>query len=470
MAAAAWYLDAMRRPEPQRPARGPGAADMPESYFDWTARLFDASRIFAKPEALRGIRVLDLSIIVFGPATADYLGELGAEVIRVEMPGAGDVMRIVAPQGYYWKNVSPAFFAQNHSKYHVAIDLHKPEGQDLVRRLAAQSDILVENYRGGTLERKWGIGYRQLREVNPRLIYVANTGFGQWGPFINRPSYDALAQAISGFTAVSGFPGRPPLKIGVYIGDYFGACLSALGVLAALHHRDRTGEGQFIEVAQCEALLRAMDWTWIYAGLTGKSRPQAGNRDPSAVPSGIYACRDGFVAVVAASDAAFRGLCMVMGREDLAGDPRFSSREARAENARADELDALIGRWVREMTRADVEAAARRHGFGAAAVATGKDHAEDPHLRARGSVWEMDDPVYGVMREHGPAPKLSRTPLRYTWAAKPVGFHNEYILGRLLGLSPDRIKALEEQKVIGKWADRRGPKPPDGWHGEGMIE
>ena len=441
-----------------------------ESYFDWTAKLFDLTKVFSKPEALRGIRVLDLSLIIFGPATADYLGELGAEVIRVEMPGAGDVMRIVAPQGYYWKNVSPAFFAQNHSKYHVAIDLHKPEGQDLVRRLAAKSDILVENYRGGTLERKWGIGYRQLREINPRLIYVANTGFGQWGRFINRASYDGLAQAVSGFTAVSGFPGRPPLKIGVYIGDYFGACLSALGVLAALHHRDRTGEGQFLEVAQCEALLRAMDWTWVYAGLTGKNRPQACNRDPSVSPSGIYPCRDGYVAVVAGNDEQFRSLCRAMRRDDLSADPRFATPAERAKESHIEALDQYIGSWIREMTRAEVEAAAQEHGFAAAAVATARDHYEDPHLRARGSVWEMEDPVYGTMVENGPAPKLSETPMRYKWAAKPVGFHNEYVLGKLLGLSPEQIDELERQRVIGKWADRRGPKPPDDWApGQGEI-
>jgi crotonobetainyl-CoA:carnitine CoA-transferase CaiB-like acyl-CoA transferase len=442
---------------------------MTESYFDWTARLFDRARVFEKPEALRGIRVLDMSIIIFGPATADYLGELGAEVIRVEMPRTGDVMRIVAPQGFYWKNVSPAFFAQNHSKYHVAIDVHHPEGQELIRQLVAKSDVLIENFRGGTLERKWGIGYRQLREINPRLIYVANTGFGQWGEYIKRASYDALAQAVSGFTAISGFPGRPPLKIGIYIGDYFGACLSALGVLAALHYRDRTGQGQFLELAQCEALLRAMDWTWVYAGLTGKNRAQRGNHDPSASPSGIYRCTDGFVAVVAGSDIEFLGLCRAMEREDLALDPRFLSPADRARETHAEALDEHIGSWVREKTRAGVEAAARQHGFTAAGVATAKDHYADPHLRARGSVWEMEDPVYGTMVEHGPAPKLSETPARYKWAAKPVGFHNEYVLGRLLGLGPDRLRALEEQGVIGKWADRRGPKPPDGWDGEGLI-
>jgi len=441
-----------------------------ESYFDWTANLFDLARISGKPEALKGIRVLDLSLIIFGPATADYLGEMGAEVIRVEMPGGGDVMRIVAPEGQFWKNVSPAFFAQNHSKYHVAIDLHKPQGQDLIRQLAAKSDVLVENYRGGTLERKWGIGYRQLREINPRLIYVANTGFGQWGPFIRRASYDGLAQAVSGFTAVSGFPGRPPLKMGIYIGDYFGACLSALGVLAALHYRDRTGRGQFLEVAQCEALLRAMDWTWVYAGLTGKNRSQHGNRDPSVSPSGIYACRDGFVALVAGSDEEFRGLCRAMGRDVLLADPRFATRAARAEESHAEALDSQIASWVRGMTRLEAEAVARKYGFAAAAVATAKDHYEDPHLRARGSVWEMEDPVYGKMVEHGPAPKLSGTPLRYKWAAKPVGFHNQYVLGRILALNPDQIEELERQRVIGRWADRKGPKPPDDWiPGQGEI-
>jgi crotonobetainyl-CoA:carnitine CoA-transferase CaiB-like acyl-CoA transferase len=440
-----------------------------ESYFDWTAKLFDRARIFEKPEALRGIRVLDMSLIIFGPATADYLGELGAEVIRVEMPRSGDVMRIVAPQGFYWKNVSPAFFAQNHSKYHVAIDVHRPEGQELIRQLAAKSDVLVENFRGGTLERKWGIGYRQLRDINPRLIYVANTGFGQWGPFIKRASYDGLAQAVSGFTAVSGYAGRPPLKMGIYIGDYFGACLSALGVLAALHYRDRTGQGQFLEVAQCEALLRGMDWTWVYASLTGKNRPQTGNRDASLCPSGIYRCKDGFVAVVAGTDGEFRGLCHAMGREDLVVDPRFRTRVDRAQAAHAEALDKDIEAWVQEMTRADVENAARQYGFAARAVATARDHYDDAHLHARGSVWEMEDPVYGPMVEHGPAPKLSETPARYKWAAKPVGFHNEYVLGRLLGLRPEQLRELEQQGVIGKWADRRGPKPPDGWDGEGLI-
>ena len=287
-----------------------------EPYTEWAARLFDPSGRHAKPEALRGIRVLDLSVIIFGPATADFLGELGAEVIKVEMPGQGDVTRILGHAGCFWKNVSVAFFPQNHGKYHVGVDMHHAEGQALIRKLVARADVLVENFKPGTTEAKWGLGYRQLREINPRLIYVANTGFGQWGPFAEgRASYDGLAQAVSGTDRRSpGSRGRCRSSPGNYLGDWFGACLSALGVLAALRWRDRTGEGQFVEMAQCEGLVRALDWTWLYAGLTGRDRPKTGNRDPVFVPSGIYACQDGHVAVVAGKDAEFRGLAEALGR------------------------------------------------------------------------------------------------------------------------------------------------------------
>ena len=437
---------------------------MAESYFDWTARLFDPALLATKPEALRGIRVLDISVIIFGPATADFLGELGAEVIKVEMPGAGDVTRILGNAECFWKNVSVAFFPQNHSKYHIGIDMHHPEGQALVRKLAARSDVLIENFKPGTTEAKWGLGYRQLREINPRLIYVANTGFGQWGPFAEgRASYDGLAQAVSGLTAISGFEESPPTKVGNYLGDWFGGCLAAMGALAALRWRDRTGEGQFVEVAQCEGLLRALDWTWLYAGLTGRDRSKTGNRDPVFVPSGIFACRDGAVALVAGADAELLGLLTALGRPELAADPRFATAAARREPAHAAALDALIGAWCRERSREEVEAAARAHGFAVARVMSGADQYGDAHFRARGSVWELDDPVYGRVVDYGPAPKLSATPARHKWAGKPVGWHNDYVLKGVLGLGDGEIAALTRQGVVGRWGDRRGAKPPDDW-------
>ena len=437
---------------------------MSENYFDWAARLFDPALIPGKPEALRGIRVLDISVIIFGPATADFLGELGAEVIKVEMPGGGDVTRILGHTGCFWKNVSVAFFPQNHSKYHVGVDMHHPEGQTLIRKLAARSDILIENFKPGTVEAKWGLGYRQLREINPRLIYVANTGFGQWGPFAEgRASYDGLAQAVSGLTAISGFEGALPTKIGNYLGDWFGGCLAAMGALAALRWRDRTGEGQFLEVAQCEGLLRALDWTWLYAGLTGRDRPKTGNRDPVFAPSGIFACQDGAVAIVAGTDAEFRGLGEALGRPELSGEARFCSAAARRQPASADALETLIAEWCRARTREEVEALARAHGFAAARVMSGADQYHDAHFRTRKSVWELDDPVYGRVVDYGPAPKLSATPARHKWAGKPVGWHNDHVLKGMLGLSDAEVVELERKGIVGRWGDRQGAKPPDDW-------
>jgi crotonobetainyl-CoA:carnitine CoA-transferase CaiB-like acyl-CoA transferase len=443
---------------------------IPKDYFAWAAREFDPTRIHEKPEALRGIRVLDLSVIYFGPATADFLGELGAEVIKVEMPGQGDVTRILGNASFFWKSISVAFFCANHSKYHVGIDMHRAAGQELIRQLAARSDIAVENFKAGTLEEKFGIGYRQLSAINPRLIYVANTGFGQWGPFSRgRASYDGLAQAVSGLTAITG-EGEVPTKIGNYLGDWFGASMSALGALAALRWRDRTGEGQFVEMAQCEGLLRAMDWTWLYAGLTGRDRTKAGNGDHVFSPAGVYPCADGYVALVAGTAREFRSLCRLIGRPALAKEPRFATGEARRRRPNARALDELIGAWCARRTRGQVEAAARRAGVAAAPVMTARDQIDDPHLRARRSVWAYDDPVYGSMVECGPAPKLSETPARIKWAGKPVGFHNEFVLKRVLGLDDERIRQLYAEGAIGRWAEgRRGAGPPQGWKGEGLL-
>jgi crotonobetainyl-CoA:carnitine CoA-transferase CaiB-like acyl-CoA transferase len=441
----------------------------PKPYFEWTRELFDRAKIFDKPEALRGVRVLELTTLVLGPTTADFLGEFGAEVIKVELPPGGDTMRYVTPEATYWKNASLGFFPENHSKYHIGIDLHSDEGKSLLKQIAAKSDIMVENFRAGTLD-KWGIGYRQMREVNPRLIYVADSGFGQWGPFsVGRASYDAVAQTVSGMIGITGFPGRPPILCGIFIGDWFGGLMAATAALVALHYRNRTGEGQFIDFAQSEGLIRTLDWTWVRLGLTGRDRGPVGNRDEAMVPADIFPCRDGYVALAAARDSEFRGLCRAMGEPGLADDARFATLAARQRPENMKPLLDRIRAWAGKQARAEVEAAAARHGFAAARVATAKDKYDDDHLRARGSVWEYDDPLYGKMVEQGPAPKLSDTPARIKWSAKPVGWHNQEVLTRLLGLSPSEIRRLEERKVVGQWADRPGAKPPAEWDGRTRV-
>ncbi|MGH7322771.1 MAG: CaiB/BaiF CoA transferase family protein [Candidatus Rokuibacteriota bacterium] len=442
---------------------------MTPDYFDWTEELFDPERIFSKPEALEGIRVIEIAHIIMGPVNADYLAEFGAEVIKIELPGSGDNMRYVIPDGRPWKNGNPAFFNVNHSKYHVGLDLHLPEGQALLRRLVAKSDILIENLVPGTLA-EWGVGYRTLAEVNPGLIYVADSGFGQWGPFsVGRASYDGVAQVASGLAAISGFPGRPPLKIGIWIGDYFGAILAATAVLAALEYRERTGWGQYIDFAQSEGLIRAMDWTWLHRDRTGQDRERSGNRDQAIAPSDIVACRAGMVAIAAGTDAEFRGLAAAMGRPELADDPRWKFVEARLQPAANAELCGLVAAWAADRTPGEIEALAAQHGFAAASVLDAAAIHADAHFRHRRAVYHLDDPVYGPLADAGPAPKLSATPGRHKWTARPVGFHNDHVLTRLLGLTRAEIQALETKKVVGRWADRPGAKPPDGWAGEGAV-
>lgn len=441
-----------------------------DSYFAWTDELFDIRKVFEKPEALKGIRVVELATLYLGPATTDYLGEFGAEVIKIELPGSGDTARYVAYQGYYWKNISAAFLAQNRNKYHIAIDLHKPEGKALFRQLIAKADIFLENLRAGTLDR-WGLGYRQLSKLNPRLIYCANNGFGQWGPFsMGRASYDILAQAVSGIASITGFPGSRPQKIGFWIGDFGGALMAATAILVALHWRERTGRGQYIEFSQAEGLIRAMDWTWLYQYLQGMERKQYGNRDVALGIADIIRCRDGFAAIAAVTDEEFQGLCRAMGRPELIEDPRFRSLSARLQEENARAFLQLLASWVASKRTREIDELGASFGFASAPVLNFREIYKDDHFRRRGAVWEVDDPLYGKVVEPGPVPKLSETPGRLKWSAKPVGFHNEYILRKLLGLSGAEIKALEEKGVVGKWADRVGAKPPDDWDGKrGLV-
>jgi crotonobetainyl-CoA:carnitine CoA-transferase CaiB-like acyl-CoA transferase len=411
------------------------------------------------------VRVLELCTRVFGPVTADLLADMGAEVIKIELPGVGDLMRYVAPRGFFWQNISPAFTHMNHNKYHVAIDIRKPEGAELLKRLVARSDVVVENFRPGTMDR-WGVGYRQLKEVNPRLIYQANSGFGQWSVYRDRPSYDATSQAMSGFSATTGFPGRPPLKIGIWIGDYTGALFATLGILAALYHRNKTGEGQMIDVSQGESLIRIQDWTWLLWSLFGRERERFGNEDVAVVPSGIFRCKDGFAAVAALDDGAFAGLCEAMGDPGMAEDPRFALLDARLKDENREAVYEKIRAWAVTQTMRQVEEAGVLYGFSAQRVANARDHYEDEHLRARRAVWELEDPLYGPVVEYGPGPKLSETPGRMRWIAKPVGFHNEYVFRNLLALDPETVERLEGEGVVGRWADRIGAKPPEDWDGE----
>ncbi|MDX9831772.1 MAG: CoA transferase [Anaerolineae bacterium] len=426
----------------------------------------------SKPLPLRGVRVLEVCTLLLGPSGPGFLSRLGAEVIKCEMPPLGDTLRSLVPFGYFFRDQSTSFIRPNPNKYWLGLDLHKPEGQAIFRELAAKADVIEENQRPGVMER-WNVGYRQIKEINPGIIYISKTGFGQWGQFAreNRPSNDGAAQAMSGYAWMSSFPGQRPLKNRLYICDSYGALMGEVAVLAALHHRRKTGKGQFIELSQSESIMRTMSWVWPYQQITGESAMPAGNRDVSICPADTFRCADdSFVALAAPDPDEFRGLCIAMGRPELADDPRFKDHLTRLREENAAALLAIIAAWVRTRTPAEVEALAEKHGFAASHIHNIRDVVEDEHFRERGFVTEVDDPVIGPFLDYEFPVMMSRTPPRVSWTIRPVGFDNEYIMTNRLGKNEDEINRLYQCGALGKWADVRGRRPPPDWDGKaGLI-
>lgn len=425
----------------------------------------------SRPSPLKGIRVLEVCTLLLGPAGPGFLAEMGAEVIKCEFPPMGDTCRDLTPFGYLFQEQGPAFVHMNTNKYWLGLDLHKTEGQEVFRELAAKSDVIENNLRPGVME-GWNIGYRQIKEINPNIIYLAKNGFGQWGQYAreNRPSNDGASQAFSGYAWLSSFPGQPPLKSRLYICDNYGALMGELAVLAALHHREKTGKGQFIELSQSEAIMRAMSWVWPYQQITGKVAMPAGNRDISICPADTFRCADdSFVAIAAPSPEEFKGLCTAMGRPELAGDPKFKDHLTRLQEDNATEILKLIADWVRTKLPEEIEELAEKHGFAASHVYTTKDVVENKHFLERGFMTEVDDPLLGQYLDHEFPVAMSRTPPKVEWSSRPVGFDNEHIMANVLGKTEAEIKRLYECGALGKWADVPSRRPPPDWDGKSGL-
>lgn len=425
-----------------------------------------------RPAPLKGIRVLEVCTLLLGPSGPGFLARMGAEVIKCEIPPMGDTLRNMVPFGYFFREQSTSFIRPNPNKYWLGLDLHKPEGQKVFQELAAKADIIEENLRPGVMER-WNVGYRQIKEINPRIIYFSKTGFGQWGQYAeeNRPSNDGAAQGMSGYAWMSSFPGQKPLKNRLYICDSYGALLGEVAVLAALHYRERTGKGQFIELSQSESIMRVMSWVWPYQQITGQVAMPAGNRDVSICPADTFRCADDtFVAIAAPSPDEFRGLCIAMGRPELADDPRFKDHLTRLQEENATEILKIIAGWARTRTPAEIEQLAETHGFAATRLYNIKDVVEDRHFRERGFMTEVDDALLGQYLDYEFPVMMSKTPPKVKWSIRPVGFDNEYIMIHHLGKSEDEIRRLYECGALGKWANVRARRPPSCWDGKaGLI-
>ncbi len=405
---------------------------------------------------LRGVRVLELGTLIAGPFAARMLAEFGAEVIKVEDPAGGDPIRTWR---YLHEGTSLWWYAQARNKKSVTLNLKDSRAQAIALRLALDADIVIENYRPGVLE-KWGLGYAQLRARNPATIMVRLSGYGQTGPLRDRPGFGAIGEAMGGIRFVSGHPDRPPVRIGISIGDSIAALHGVIGALMALRHRDATGgraqrcddrcsgggQGQMVDVALYEAVFNLMESTVPEYDRFGVVRSRTGGALPGIVPSNTYTCADGEAIVVAGNgDAIFKRLMRAIGRDDLADDPQLARNDGRV--PRAAEIDAAIQDWC--AARASDEALQR---LGAADVPVARIYSvahmmTDPQFLARGMIERMRLADGTPVAMPTPVPKLSDTPARIDWLGPRLGEHTEEVL-LALGYDRQQIAALREDGVI----------------------
>lgn len=394
--------------------------------------------------ALAGVRVIELGQLIAGPFCGQLLGDMGAEVIKVEPPRVdgrqgGDPMRDWGhgEEKLWWEVVS-------RNKKSVSANLRIPEGQELVRRLAATADILIENFKPGTME-KWGLGPEQLHAINPRLIIVRVSGYGQTGPYSARAGFGGIGEAMGGWRYIVGDPDRPPSRMGVSIGDTLAATYGCMGALAALHARERTGRGQVVDSALYEAVLQVMESLVPEYLVSGHIRKRSGSILEGVSPSNVYPTKDGECLIGANQDAVFARLCQAMGRPELAQSERYATHLARAQNLR--ELDEIIAEWSRTLTVDEIEKLMIEHSVPAGKIYRAPEMLEDPHFAARQSLVEVDTPRWGKIKMQNAFPILSDTPSAIrTPAPTEIGQNNAEIYGGLLGLDDaelDRLKAVQ---------------------------
>ena len=391
--------------------------------------------------ALKGLRVVELGQLLAGPFCGQLLGDMGADVIKVEPPGAGDPFRVwgMGDDKVVWE-----VLARN--KQSISCNLRVPEGQALVRKLIATADVLIENFKPGTLE-KWGLGPDVLHAENPGLIIARMSGYGQNGPYSDRAGFGGIGEAMGGWRYIVGDPDRPPARMGVSIGDTLCATYGTMGVLAALHHRDKTGQGQVVDTALYEAVLQVMEGLVPEYVHNGFIRERSGSILPGIAPSNVYTCSDGVYMIGANNDQIFKRLAKAMGRPELGDDPRYATHIARGEHQT--ELDDLINAWTRTLTIDEVDALMIEHSIPAGRVYRAPDMLVDPHFQAREAIIEVETERFGPLKMQNAFPKLSATPSGVRRPApSKVGQHNAEIYGDLLGLSHDELDGLKAAGVI----------------------
>ncbi len=393
---------------------------------------------------LSDIRAIEMGTMIAGPFCGQLLADHGAEVIKLEQPGVGDPMREWGREKPHGKALFWPVLARN--KLSATLNAREADGQALVRKLVENADILLENFRPGTMER-WGLGYEELSAINPRLIMIRVSGFGQTGPYAGRAGYGAIGEAMGGLRYTTGDPSLPPSRAGISIGDSLAAVHACLGAAMALHQVRLTGRGQVIDASIYESVLNMMESLVIDYDAGGYVRERTGSFLPRIAPSNVYPTSDGIWLVIGANqDSVWARMAEAMGRPELATDERYATHTARGLNQA--ELDELISEWTAGFAARDLEARLDEYGIPNGKIYRAPEMLEDPQFKARDSIVRVRHPEYGEVAMQNVAPRLSRTPGAVRHAGPSLGEHNDYVWGELAGLPADRRAELKERGVI----------------------
>ncbi len=393
---------------------------------------------------LAGLRLIEMGTLLAGPFCGQLMGDFGAEVIKIEPPKQGDPMRVWGREKAHGKSLWWPVVARN--KKSVTLNLREQQGQEIARDLISKADFLLENFRPGTMER-WNLSYEELAKINPGLIMIRVSGFGQTGPYAKRAGFGAVGESMGGLRYVCGDPSTPPSRMGISIGDSLAATFACIGGLTALHHRAKTGEGQVVDSAIYEAVLNMMESLITEYDHGGYIRERTGAILPNVAPSNVYPTKDEqFILIAANQDTVFGRLAEAMGRPELAEDERYATHTARG--AVQQELDDLISEWTVTLDAADLEKMMETHGIPSGKIYTPPDMLEDAHFRAREAIVSTKHPVFGELKMQNVAPKLSKTPGNIRRPGPELGEHNAEIYGGLLDMSPGEIDELTEKGIF----------------------
>ena len=390
---------------------------------------------------LKDIRVIELGQLIAGPFCGQLMADMGADVIKVEPPGTGDPMRKWGRGDYpLWWSVC----ARN--KKCVTANLREPEGQEIAKKLIANADMVLENFRPGTLE-KWGMDYETLSKNNPGLIMIRVSGYGQTGPYSKRAGYASVGEAIGGMRYLCGEPDRKPSRAGLSLGDSLAATYACMGALAALHHREKTGEGQIIDASIYESVLTVMEATIPEYTVSNYIRKRSGSILPSIAPSNIYNCKNGSIVIGANQDTVFKRLCQAMGQPELAEDKRFSDHVSRGENQNT--LDGLIDEWCSTRDVDDVEGIMHDFSIPSGKVYRTPEMLDDPHFIEREAIVDVPNEKWPDLKMQNVFPKMSKSQGRVRWTGvEELGAHNEEVYGSLLNLTKDEMQQLKDKSII----------------------